>query len=173
MRLAGLVLVVVIAGCAGPVPTPSAVPEPVTPGPSVAPSATPTAVPTPTPMPSPVITCVRETGPVASGLGGDQCPAAIAATLATVAPLDLTVVRIYLAPGRFACGDFWNTGTHACFEALILPGTEMFGWVRFDGTPKVAAVQLSRRLPTASAPASPWKGRLAAFDVPPARWSMP
>jgi hypothetical protein len=113
--------------------------------------------------------------PLPSGLQGDPCPSAIAATRAAVAPLGLTIARIHLEPGVFRCGAFWpGVGTpNVCLGPIVLPGTAMFGWVAFSGTAKVAAIQLSRTPSFDTTPSSPWRASLVAFDMPPAGWVMP
>lgn len=161
----------ILAACA-PTPSPS-----VTPSPLVRPT---TSAPSPAPSTSPpaeTVTCRAETGPLPSGLAGDPCPSAVAAVRAVVEPLGTPIVRIYIEPGPFFCGDLWpGVGSPpVCFGPLVLPGTRMHGWVIFVGTDQVAAVALSRPLPgrTNASPVPSWTATLQAFVVPPTGWVMP
>jgi hypothetical protein len=123
------------------------------------------------------VICVPETGPLPSGLAGDQCPSAIAAVRTVVEPLGEPIVRIYLQPGLF-CGGFWpGVGSPpVCYGVAVLPGSTMHGWVSFSGTDKVAALTLFRDVPVSGvipSPIPPWTASVVAFIVPPAGWSMP
>ncbi len=167
-------LVVAVAACAGPVPSPSAstptstpaAPAPGTPAPvTPAPTATPAAE-----------TDVCLTAPMkAVYIGSDPCPPAIAAVRAVVAPLGLPVARMVLQPDPF-CGGPWPVGSPpVCFGVMVILGTTMHGWVIFTGSDKVAAVSL--RLQGAMDPSPPpspmWIATMEAFEVPPAGWMMP
>lgn len=145
------------------------------PGPAVGPPLSaplPSRPPDPsaTPRPDPVVTCIPESNPA---FGGDPCPSAMDAALAAANVVTaLPVTRLYLQPGIFPCGKHWGEPA-TCAGAAILRGRQMYGWMAFDGTGKVAAVQLRRELPTADMPQPPWTATIEAFDVPPAGWSMP
>ena len=99
----------------------------------------------PGPSPSPtsveaVVTCVPEAGPLPSAMEGDPCPEVIAAVRALVEPLG-TPVSIYVEAGAAPCLDPWDLpGDDVCFGPIVLPGTQMHGWVTFADTDKVAAV---------------------------------
>ncbi len=125
--------------------------------------------------------CLPETmtPTVGSPIPIESCPDAIAAVRAVVAPLGLPIARIYLVGGRFQCGDLWpgSGSPPVCFEPFYLPGTAMHGWAAFFGTDNVAAVALTRILPSPSPvtplPGWPWQAHLLAFVVPPPGWVMP
>jgi hypothetical protein len=170
-------LVVAVAACAGPVPSPAA----STPTSTPATSATGTPAPvTPSPTTTPPAetdVCVAEPMKTVY-IGIDPCPPAIAAVRAVVAPLGLPVARMVLQPRPFGCGpDLWPgvTSPRICLGVLIIPGTAMHGWVSFTGSAKVAAVSL--RLQSwdgpSPAPSPTWVATIAAFQVPPAGWVMP
>lgn len=117
-------------------------------------------------------------GQLPAGLEGDPCPSALAAVRAIVDPLGLPIARIYLEPGPFICGSYLWPGIGSppvCFGPIIVPGTNMRGWIAFHGTDKVAAVALRRQVPRRASPASvpPWKAVVMALVVPPAGWVMP
>jgi hypothetical protein len=175
-----LLLGLLLAGCAGPVPTGSL--EPVS-TPSAAATSTPSPSPSPAPTPTPtaLVTCLPDTGYPApadlpSALSADACPLAIAAVETLVAPLGYPVSRIYLAPDPFFCGDLWPdvSTPYVCSGPAVLPGLTRHGWVAFAGTPKVAAVSLVRGEPTnESGQPEPWTATLVAFVVPPVGWGWP
>ncbi|HXX61878.1 MAG TPA: hypothetical protein VEI48_11410 [Candidatus Sulfotelmatobacter sp.] len=145
------------------------------------PSATPTTTPvaTSSPAASETIECVRFPGPLPTGLTGDPCPSAIAAVLALVVPLKLSIARLHIAPGFFMCGIVWpgfQTGP-VCAGPLIAAGTAMESYVAFVASPKVDAVQLFRALPNPrSVPlwkTTQWQATQVAYEVPPSGWVMP
>jgi hypothetical protein len=123
-------------------------------------------------------TCVPFTGELPVGLYGDPCPSALKAIRAIVARLDFPIARIYVEPGPFICGDYlWPgvTSPPICFGPIIIPGTMMHGWSSFEGTDKVAAVELRRGVPPRASPpvVPPWRATVVAFVVPPTGWVMP
>jgi hypothetical protein len=172
-------LIVALAACASPAPSPSAQTPTATSTPAASATGTPAPVtppPTATP-PAETDVCVPEPMKTVY-IGGDPCPPAIAAARAVVAPLGLPIARIVLQPRPFACGrDLWPgvDSPMVCFGALVISGTTMHGWVSFTGSAKVAAVSLRLQPATGPSPApSPmWVATIAAFQVPPAGWSMP
>ncbi len=129
--------------------------------------------PSATPRPDPVVTCIADPDLAALGTTVDACPAAIDTALAAASGITtLPVTRLYLRPGIFPCSKHWGEPA-VCFGPAIIPGAQMYGWMAFDGTDKVAAVQLFRDQPSADAPNPPWTATIDAFEVPPASWSMP
>jgi hypothetical protein len=159
--LVTLLLTLALAGCASPSPTPSA------------------TIPTRAlPVPSLAIACVTDAGGLPGHPIPDECPSAIVAFEAAVAPLGV-VTRIHIDPGPFECGDMWpGVGSvGVCPGLLLFPGRNMHGWASFAATDKVAAIALDRT-PIGQNPATvtgfgPWVARVAAFEVPPAGWVMP
>jgi hypothetical protein len=168
-------LVVAVAACADPVPSPSASTPTSTPAAS-APGTPAPVTPSPTATP-PAETDVCMAKPMKTlYIGIDPCPLAIAAVRAVVAPLGLPVARMVLQPQPFDCGDLWPVGSPAvCPGPFVITGTTMHGWVTFVGSDKVAAVSL--RLQGAMDPSPPpspmWIATMEAFEVPPAGWMMP
>ncbi len=174
---AAVALIVGVAACASPAPSPSAQMPTATPAVSAPGTLAPvTPPPTATP-PAETDACVPE--PMKGVyIGLDPCPPAIAAVRAVIAPLGLPIARIVLQPQPFACGrDLWpGVGSPMiCLGVLVISGTAMHGWVSFTGSAKVAAVSLRLQPATGPSPApSPmWVATLAAFRVPPAGWVMP
>src|SRR5450759_4079409 len=134
--LLGLLLAVVLAGCASPAPTAEPMPTP-SPTPTAASSPTPSPSPStsPSPLASPSVTCVSEVVTLPSGgRMADECPSAIVAFGAVAAPLG-SIARIHIDPRPFACGNLWPgiASTPVCFGALILSGSAMHGWATFVG----------------------------------------
>jgi hypothetical protein len=170
-------LVVAVAACASPVPSPAASTPTSTPATSATGTPAPvTPPPTATP-PAETDACVAEPMKTVY-IGIDPCPPAIAAVRAVVAPLGLPVARMVLQPRPFACGrDLWPgvESPMVCFGVLVIAGTTMHGWVSFTGSAKVAAVSLRLQPATGPSPApSPmWVATIVAFQVPPAGWVMP
>jgi hypothetical protein len=171
-----LVVMAAVVACASPVPSPLP-----TASPDRSPSGTPLPV-TPAPSATPLaetVLCIPFVGPLSSALEGDPCPSAIAAVRAIVAPLTLPIARIVVEAGQFPCGGVWPgiaSPAPVCFGAVLIPGTTMYGWVRFVRSSKVAAVWLHRPAPqlnASPAPSEVWTAMIAAFEIPPAGWVMP
>jgi hypothetical protein len=170
-------LILAVAACASPAPSPSAQAPAATPAAS-APGTPPPVTPPPTATPpTETDACVPEPAPSPYTLA-DPCPPAIAAVRAVVAPLGLPIARVVLQPRPFACGpDLWPgvASPAICFGILIIPGMTMHGWVSFTGSEKVAAVSLRLQggLGPSPVPGPMWSATLEAFEVPPAGWVMP
>lgn len=179
-RLAAtFVVALLLTACASPAPSPSlaaptahpvaspvGTPFPVTPQPT---STPPTATP-----PAETDVCVAEPMKTVY-IGLDPCPPAIAAVHEAVVRLGLPIVRLVLQPGLF-CGLWPNVASPAiCFGPAYRPGTAMYGWVRFTGSDKVAAVsvRLQGALDPSPPPSPLWVATIEAFQVPPAGWVMP
>ena len=168
-----------VVACA-PAPSPSPTSQAyIAPSPSA--STSPQATPTPSP-PSPSLAaepvCLPFTGELPAGLEGDPCPSALKAIRAIVEPLGFPIARIHVEPGPFICGHYLWPGIGSppeCFGPIIIPGTRMHGWSSFEGTDKVAAVELHRDVPRRASPpvVPPWRATVVAFVVPPTGWVMP
>ena len=166
-------LIIAVAACASPVPSPSAsaptstpaasapgTPAPVTPPPTTTPPAE-----TDVCMAEPMKTVYIGIDPVRHDRRG---------------PRRRRATRTAGRPHRPAadpfCGGLWPVGSPpVCFGVMVILGTTMHGWVIFTGSDKVAAVSL--RLQGATDPSPPpkptWVATIEAFEVPPAGWVMP
>ena len=129
-------------------------------------------------MPTAQVACAEEPGPLAPGLSGRACPAAILAVELAVAPVRLPIERIVVEPGPFFCDLIWPgiQSPAACFGFNVRPGQYMHAWASFTGSPRVAAVMLGIDLPNddaAVATRPPWSATLYTVEIPPAGWVMP
>jgi hypothetical protein len=165
--LAAVLLCALVAGCAAPVPSPTAAlsPQPV-------PSPTASLVPaTPQPSSSPAIalTCLGLELGAQSPAQPFDCQPEEAAVLLAVARLGFPVRSITIGLFDFRCGGPFPTGVRSC-PAMLAP-TGGAAYVTFVGTPKVAAVIFTVAPP--QPPDPPLPTTVVAFEVPPAGWSMP
>jgi hypothetical protein len=173
LQVLALVAMTLLAACSSTPPPSVTAPtsSDATPSPITTPSASPTVVPAAT------VSCRPATFADIPGLEADTCPEAIAAVRTLFDATVEQIARIYLEPDGFDCGVFWpGASTPAvCPMPSILPASGMHGWVSFFDTDRVAAVGLSRQVPSdgGAQTVGPWQAEINAFEVPPAGFVMP
>jgi len=145
---------------------------------SQAPDPSPTEQPSATPVATAQVHCSEDPGPLAPGLSGPACPAAILAVELAVSPVRLPIERITIEPGPFFCDLIWPGVQRpaACSGFSLRPGQYMHAWASFTGSPIVAAVMLGIDLPNddaAVATRPPWSATLVVVEIPPDGWVLP